>query len=292
MAELFDNEYLKKLEYLELIARRLVFGRRQAQRMSARKGASIEFREFREYSPGDDPRTVDWSVYARLGELVVKLYRQEQELDLWLLLDRSASMGFGELPKFDYARRVVGALAYIGMSDMDSASVLPFADALAPGCERLRGRGRIFRLLEFLSALDVGGTTSLTAVTRAFVTRVRRPGLVVLVSDFYGLQSAQHAIDQLRFFRHEVFAIQLATPWELDPTIRGDMRLVDVESDDRADIVITDSMLRRYRASFEHLSEEIRRHCMRRAVGYALVNTDTPFDTFLVEALQRGGLVA
>src|SRR5215813_11455513 len=137
---LFDKQFLQKLEYLDLIARRLVFGRQQALRPSVRKGATIEFKDFREYSPGDDPRTVDWSVYARLGELVIKLYRQEEELDLWVLLDTSGSMSFGEPGKFDHARRIAGALAYIGLANMDSAGVLPFEGDLLPGRERLRGR--------------------------------------------------------------------------------------------------------------------------------------------------------
>ena len=91
--ELFDKEFLRKLEYLDLIARRLVFGRQQALRPSVKKGASIEFKDYREYTPGDDPRTVDWSIYARLNELVIKLFRQEEELDLWVLLDRSGVDG-------------------------------------------------------------------------------------------------------------------------------------------------------------------------------------------------------
>src|SRR5690606_38805177 len=134
------TQLLKTLEYLELIARRLVFGRQQAQRISVRKGASVEFKDFREYSPGDDPRTVDWSIYARVGELVVKLFRQEQELDLWVLLDRSASMAFGEPSKFDLGRQLAAALAYSGMCNMDSASVTPFDEVLTVGRNRLRGR--------------------------------------------------------------------------------------------------------------------------------------------------------
>src|SRR5690606_20515343 len=136
-----------------------VFGRQQAQRISVRKGASVEFKDFREYSPGDDPRTVDWSIYARVGELVVKLLRQEQELDLRVLLDCSGSMAFGDPSKFDLARQLAAALAYIGMCNMDSASVLPFDDHLSAGRERLRGRGQIFRMLEFLEGLKADGRT-------------------------------------------------------------------------------------------------------------------------------------
>ncbi|HZW06808.1 MAG TPA: DUF58 domain-containing protein, partial [Phycisphaerales bacterium] len=134
--ELFDADFLKRLEWLSLIARQLVQGRRQALRPSIKKGASIEFKDFREYSPGDDPRSVDWMAYARLGHLYIKLFRQEEELDLWVLLDRSRSMDFGDPNKFDHARRIAAAFAYIGMATMDSSSVLPFDASLGAGPER------------------------------------------------------------------------------------------------------------------------------------------------------------
>ncbi len=289
---LFDKEFLKKLEYLDLIARRLVFGRQQALRPSVKKGASIEFKDFREYTPGDDPRSVDWSVYARLGELVVKVFRQEEELDLWLLLDCSGSMNFGDPEKFDYSRRLAAALAYIGMSNMDSASVAPFADELLPGRGHLRGRGQIFGLLDFLTELQSAGRTDLPAITRAYASRVRRPGLIVIISDFYGLENACRAIDQLRFFKHQIYVIQVAAPWEFDPPIRGELRLVDVETSANEDVTVTDGMLRRYKRAFEALSAELRRYSMSNSVGYSLARTDTPFDVFLRDLLQRGGLVA
>jgi uncharacterized protein (DUF58 family) len=235
---LFDKDFLKKLEYLDLIARRLVFGRQQALRQSVKKGASIEFKDFREYTPGDDPRTVDWAVYARLGELVVKLFRQEEELDLWVLLDSSASMNFGEPNKFDHARRIAAALSYIGMSNMDSAGVVPFTSNLSKGLTRMRGRGRIFGVLDYLTGLKCGGTTDLIAAVRAYVSRVRRPSLIVIISDFYGLESARRAIDQLRFFKHEIYVVQMASPWELNPSIRGELRLIDTETDAHEDLTI------------------------------------------------------
>ena len=289
---LFDKDFLRKLEYLELIARRLVFGRQQAARQSMRKGASVEFKDFREYSPGDDPRTVDWSVYARLGTLVIKLFRQEQELDLHVLLDTSGSMQFGEPSKFDHARRIAAALAYIGMADMDSASIAPFADKAQPGRDRLRGRGRIFELLDYLTKLPSGGGTDIVTAAKSFVARVRRPGLVVILSDFYGLQAAQRAIDQLRFFKHELFVIQVAAPWEFDPPIRGELRLVDSESDAHDDLTITDGMLRRYKQAFEKLGADLRSHSLKYSIGHGIARTDVAFEDFLVSILQRGGLVA
>lgn len=288
---LFDKEFLRKLEYLDLIARRLVFGRQQALRPSVKKGASIEFKDYSEYSPGDDPRTVDWSAYARLDQLVVKLFRQEEELDLWTLLDGSGSMDFGEPNKFVHARRIAAALAYIGMSNMDSASVAPYTTELLRGRPQQRGRGRIFELLDYLTGLDSRGRTDVVAAMRAFVARVRRPSLVVLISDFYGLADVCRALDQLRFFKHQIYVIQIAAPWELDPPIRGELRLVDGETGIHEDLTITDGLLRRYRRAFAGLSEELRRYSLRYGTGYALARTDVPFDEFLRGVLERGGLI-
>lgn len=290
--DLFDKDFLKKLEYLDLIARRLVFGRQQALRASVKKGASIEFKDFREYSPGDDPRTVDWSVYARLGELVIKLFRQEEELDLCIMLDCSSSMNFGEPNKFDYARRVAAALAYIGMSNMDSAGVFPFTNELDRGRGGLRGRGKIFPLLDYLSTLPAGGTTDLSSAMRAYVMRVRRPALIVIISDFYGLTNACRALDQLRFFRHQIYVIQVASPWELDPPLRGELRLIDAETNGHQDLTITDSMLRRYRQAHEQFCADLRAYGMRYAIGYAQARTAQPFEEFLLRVLRRGGLVS
>jgi uncharacterized protein (DUF58 family) len=289
---LFDSEFLKRLDYLNLIARRLVFGRQQALRPSVRKGASIEFRDYRNYVAGDDPRTIDWAAYARLDELVVKLFRQEEELDLWVLVDCSGSMDFGSPNKFDAVRRIAAALAYIGMNNMDSASVLRFAAALGGGCPRLRGRGRIFGLLDALTGWQAADTTDLPRVAREFVSRARRPGLVILLSDFYGLTAAQRALDQLRFFKHEIYVIQVASPWELDPPLHGELRLVDTESEELSDLLVTPSLLRRYRREFDEFHEQLRRYCMRYSIGYARLSTEVPFDEFILGILQRGGLVA
>ena len=289
---LFDDNFLKKLEYLNLIARRLVFGRRQALRASVKKGASIEFKDFREYSPGDDPRTVDWMAYARLGELYIKLFRQEEELDLWVLLDASQSMNFGEPNKFDHARRIAAALAYIGMANMDSASVVPFNDELRPGRERMRGRGQIFRLLEFLRSTNTAGTTNLPGAIQRFCSRVRRPSLVVLLSDFYGLERAREAIDQLRYGRHQIHVIQLVSPWERDPPIRGELQLVDVETSAHENLTITDSMLRRYKVAFAQLAEDLKRYSMRNSIGFAQAPTDLAFDQLIRRLLEHGGLLA
>jgi len=292
MPTLFDSEFLKKLEYLNLIARRLVFGRRQALRQSVKKGASIEFKDFREYSPGDDLRSVDWMAYARLGQLFVKLYRQEEELDLWVLLDTSGSMDFGDPNKFDHARRIAAALSYIGMANMDSASVVPFGEGLGDGRTRLRGRGNIFRLLTWLEELKPGGDTDFEQTVRKFLSVVRKQSLVVILSDFYGLERARKALDRMRYFRHQMHVIQMIAPWERDPPIRGELRLVDMESSGHADLTVTDTMLKRYKKAFEQQAEDLKRYSMRYSIGFDQAHTDVAFDHFLRGVLEHGRLLA
>jgi uncharacterized protein (DUF58 family) len=230
--------------------------------------------------------------YARLGHLYVKLFRQEEELDLWVLLDRSGSMNFGEPNKFDHARRIAAALAYIGMANMDSSSVVPFDAELRPGLNRMRGKGQIFRLMEFLVKLDTAGRTDFERTVQMFVSRVRRPGLVVVMSDFYGLEKARAALDRLRFLKHQVHVVQLVSPWERDPDCRGELRLVDVESRGHQDLTITDSMLRRYKKAFADFSADLRRYSMKYSIGYHQAHTDVAFDEFVRQVLQHGRLLA
>jgi uncharacterized protein (DUF58 family) len=289
---LFGSDFLQKLETLNLIARQLVRGRRTAMRQSIKKGASIEFKDFREYSPGDDPRTVDWMAYARLGELYIKLFRQEEELDLWVLLDRSGSMDFGEPNKFDHARRVAAALAYIGLANFDSAGIVPFDTELRPGMERRRGKGQILRLMQFLEEVATAGQTDFETMARMFTSRVRRPGIVVVISDFYGLQHARAGLDRIRFARHQIHVIQVVSPWERNPPLRGELRLIDTETSAQQNLTITDSMLRKYKAAFEAFGADLRRYAMGGAIGYDQSPTDQPFDDFVRQVIQHGRLLA
>ena len=289
---LFEPDFLEELETLNLIARQLIRGRRSAARPSIKKGASIEFKDFREYSPGDDPRTVDWMAYARLGELYIKLYRQEEELDLWVLLDRSGSMDFGEPNKFDHARRIAAALAYIGLSNMDSASVVPFDTDLRQGMERLRGKGQALRLMRFLEELPTGDLTGFEKTAQMFASRVRRPGIVVLISDFYGLQQARAGLDRLRFAKHQIHVVQVVSPWERNPPLRGELRLHDAETGAQQNLTITDSMLKRYKAAFESFTTDLKRYALGSGIGFDLTYTDTEFDEFVRHVLQHGRLLA
>src|SRR5215475_13232306 len=154
---LFDSDFLQKLEYLSLVSKRVFRGQILAQRRTMQMGGGIEFADHREYTPGDDFRYLDWNLYARHEELLLKRFQEEEDLHVYLLLDCSRSMGYGSPPKFDFARQVTAALAYIALADLDRIAIVAFANDIVADFPLTRGKGRILSLLKFLENLQPQG---------------------------------------------------------------------------------------------------------------------------------------
>src|SRR5215831_15977819 len=183
---LFDSDFLQKLEYLSLVSKRVFRGQVLAQRRTVQMGGGIEFADHREYTPGDDFRYLDWNVYARHDELLLRRFQEEEDLPVYFLLDCSRSMGFGKPPKFDFARQVTAALAYIALADLDRVAVVAFAGTIVADFPLTRGKGRILALLKFLEDQpSQGNDTDLARVMTGFVHRNQRRGLAIVVSDLY-----------------------------------------------------------------------------------------------------------
>jgi uncharacterized protein (DUF58 family) len=286
-----DGAFLQRLEYLNVVARKILAGVLRADRKSARKGVSAEFADHRAYVPGDDIRHVDWHLFGRLEELFLKLYREEENLHLCLLVDTSASMDFGERHKLDFALQVTAALAYIGMCNLDSVSVLPFGSGLREGRTGLKGRGRIFGLFDFLRELRPEGETDLQRSLREFVSRQGRRGVVVVLSDFYDQEGFQSALKSLRIRKHDVHVLHVMDRLEEEPPLRGDLRLQDSESGGAREINVTDRLLERYRQAFEEQAGRVEAFCIRNQMGYVRARTRIPFDELVLGILRRGGVV-
>src|SRR5262245_12425645 len=181
---LFDSDFLKKLEYLSLVSRRVFRGQLLAQRRTMQLGGGIEFAEHRDYTPGDDFRYLDWNVFARHDDLLLKRFQEEEDLHVYVLLDCSRSMDFGKPSTFDYARQVGAALAYIALADLDRVAVVAFAGDIVADFPLTRGKARILSLLRFLEELrPQGSLTDLARVATGFVHRSQRRGLAIVISD-------------------------------------------------------------------------------------------------------------
>lgn len=287
----FDGDFLRKLEVLNVIAKKIMAGLLRADRKSARKGVSAEFADHRQYVAGDDPRYVDWHLFGRLEEVFLKLYREEENLHLTILVDVSNSMDRGSRNKLNYALELTAALAYIGMSNMDAVNVLPFGARLGEARWGLKGRAKVFEMFDFLKDVEPLGETAMVPVLKEFTGRERRRGVVLVISDFYDIDGYQQALKYLRYQRHDVYVLHVMDRDEEEPDIRGDLRLLDSEQDRFKEINVTDALLERYRKAFDDLATGVERFCIRNEMGYVRARTSIPFDDLVLGILRRGGVI-
>lgn len=296
---LFDSTFLVKLEQLHLLARRLFRGEHRAERRSRQVGSSLEFADYRNYSWGDDPRTIDWSVYARLDRLFVKLFEQERDLDVHFLVDCSASMmwrpeaakGTPESTgqKIDAARRVAAALAYIALANLDRVNVGWFDSDLRDDLGLTRGKAQFHKVLDFLREPPAPtGATTLERSVRTFSQRLKRRGLVFILSDFLDPAGTDEALSLLRYHQFEVHIIQVLDSAELQPGLSGDLRLTECETGEHFELTATDALIRAYREQFDQFLANLEQFCLQRGIGYALATTSMPFVDLVLRVLRDG----
>ncbi len=288
---LFEPDFLTRLEYLSIISKRVFRGSLLAQRRTMQLGSGIEFSDHREYAPGDDFRYLDWHVYARLGDLLLKRFQEEQDLHVYLMLDCSRSMGFGTMAKFDLARRLVAALAYIALADLDRVCVLSFSGRIVDEFPLTRGKARILPLMRFLETQEVGGQdTDLARCVQGLLHRSTRSGIAVVVSDLFDERGFQPGLDQLRYRRFDAHVLQLYDPAEADPAQLGDVELMDIETGSLRKVTVTEKNLRTYKTLFQQHQEAVRQYCRR----YALRCTQSPstvaFDELILRMMREAGL--
>ena len=289
----FDSEFLKKLEYLSLVSKRIFRGQLLAQKRTRQLGGGVEFADHRDYTLGDDLRYLDWNVYARLGSQLIKRFEEEEDLHVYFFLDCSRSMAIGEPAKFDYARQLAAALAYIALADLDRISVVPFADKIYEVFPLTRGKQHVLSLLRYLESLKtVQAQTHLADCVREFVHRKQRSGLAVILSDLFDPAGFQQGVDLLRYRQYEPNLIQIHDRIEAEPRLRGDLQLVDIETEIPRDVTISESVLRRYKVVFAEFLDSVTKYCVGHGLGGTIARTEIPFDELILSMMRRAGSVA
>jgi uncharacterized protein (DUF58 family) len=289
--ELFDDEFQRKLEMLAIVSRRVFAGRMRSERRSKKKGSGVEFADYRDYVPGDDFRFVDWNVYQRFGRLLVRLYEEEEDLSIYFIVDCSTSMGFGDGRKFDQARRLCAALAYVGLANLDRVTIVGVSDSVVSRMPTTRGKGRIFKVLEFLQDLRATGQTDLQDSLKTFVAQHKRRGLAVLISDLYDPAGFEGGINMLRFNKFEPYVLHVVDPKEAQPTLKGDVRIYDCETGEEREVTVTEQLLERMAAAVKDYQTAIERFCTSRQVPYFAADVNTPFDELILRVFRRGGFL-
>lgn len=287
-SELLPPDLARRLERLELVTRKVFRGRMKGERRSNRKGQSVEFADYRNYVAGDDLRTLDWNLYARLDRLIVKLFLEEEDLHFYTLVDASPSMAFGEPTKLEYAKRLAAALGFVGLIKADRVRVETLGGERSPV---LRGRRGVPRLTEFLEGIEPTETVSLEEGVRQFCLRNSGKGVVVLLTDLMDKRGYESALRYLVAQRVDVYVIQVLSREEIDPDVAGDLRLVDCEDGDEAEVTISAPLLARYKQTLDSFTAGAQEFCGRRGMNYLLTSTERPVEELMTTWLRKRGLV-
>ena len=289
-APLFDEAFLRRLEALELASRRMIAGRMKGERRSVRRGQSVEFADYRTYATGDDLRQLDWNAYARLERLFVKLFVEEEDVTVHVLVDASRSMDFGSPNKLDAGRRAAAALAYLGLASMDRVSVAFLGDGTATAMRPMRGKRRAPELFAFLSEPRAERATGLAAAARSYASRMRGRGPLLLISDLMD-PSYLDALRDLAGTKSQLSVLHLLAPEEIEPDVAPDARLVDNETGHGVEVSGDDDLVERYRTRLAEWQDEISTFVSRRGGAYVPVPSDTDLADLLFDVLRRRRVV-
>ncbi len=288
---LLTPQLLAQLEKLELVTRRIFRGRMKGERRSKRKGQSVEFADFRNYVPGDDLRFIDWNTYARLDRLFLKMFLEEEDLHFYTLIDASQSMEFGDPTKLHYARQLAAALGFIGLVRADRVRIESIGQPLRTVGPIFRGRKSLWRMVDHLEQIEPGQNVTLADGVKNFCLRNPGKGILVLLTDLMDKQGYDAALRYLVSREMDVYVIQILSQEEVDPDVKGDLRLIDCEDSDVAEVTISAPLLARYKQTLNSFVDGARQFCTRRGMNYLLARNDLPVDQLVSSYLRKRGLV-
>lgn len=289
--QLLDPQFLTRLEQLELVSRKIFVGKMKGERLSKRKGQSVEFADYKNYVVGDDLRFLDWNLFARLDKLFIRLFLEEEDLHVYFLLDNSLSMDFGLPTKLRYAKQLAAALGFVGLVNSDRVVVEAFNDRLTQSMPPLRGRRSLWRMLNFLDKVEPAGPSDMAKALRSFSLKCSGKGIVVILSDFMDKGGYEEALRYLVARQMDVYAIQILSQEEIEPDVTGDLKLVDIEDDDVAEITVSRALLDRYKKNLAAYRAALYEFCTRRGVTCLFTSNRVPFETLVLTYLRQRGLV-
>lgn len=312
--DLLEPSLMARLGQLDVSSRKIFSGKLKGERRSKKRGQSVEFADHRPYVVGDDLRHIDWNIYGRLDRLFLKLFLEEEDLSLHVVIDCSMSMDAGEPNKFLFCQKLAASLAYIGLVNLNRVAISaigeriegvsvegaapPTPEAAAAGASGLvsslrdlRGRRRLDDITRYLCGLEpIGGTRFTDACKRIALTR-RGKGVMIVLSDFMVKEGYETGLRLLRGHGYDLFAIQVLSPQEMEPTIGGDLRLKDMEDADTAEVTITAPLLKKYKQTLNAYCNRLHEFCAQRDIVHMTVKSDTPIDTLVLDYLRRRGLL-
>jgi uncharacterized protein (DUF58 family) len=288
---LLTPDFMARLDALDIVSRKMLAGKMKGERRSKRRGQSVEFADYRNYVLGDDLRFIDWNIYARLDRLFVKLFQEEEDLSVYILLDVSKSCDYGSPNKARYIKQTAAALGYVGLVNYNRVNIVAMSDTVVAQTGGMRGRKNVTRVIEFISELPVGGQSHFAAACKRFALANRGRGVCVVLSDFYDKAGFAEGLRFVAGGKYDLFAVQVLSPQEIDPELAGDLRLRDMEDADLAEVSITAPLLRQYKSTLNAYCLELKDFVTRRGGTYLFSSTAVPFETLVLNYLRERGLL-
>lgn len=287
--ELVDPVFFSRLESIQLRARSVVEGFLHGLHRSPYIGFSVEFSSHREYVPGDDPKHVNWKVFARHKRLYVKEYSAETNMNVYLMLDVSGSMECASTgrSKLHYGSALAAALAHLALKQHDAVGLTLFADSVV---SHLPPRAKSHQLDDVLCAIAANKARPVSDASRALhqaAELATRRGMVVIISDLFDeIDEIVSGLEHLRFRNHEVLILHVLDPWERDLPLNGNIRFHDLESGEQL-VTQADGIQRAYRAAVAEWRDALDAECRNRAVDRIEMTTDDPLDQVLLDYLVK-----
>jgi uncharacterized protein (DUF58 family) len=287
LTDLLDPGFMARLDSLDVLSRKILQGKLQGERRSKRRGQSVEFADHRPYVAGDDLRFVDWNIYGRLDQLFLKLFLEEQDLTVHIAADASASMSFGEPSKELFIKKLTAALGYVSLVNNNRVTISSFADGIKAQLANMRGRNYLAQMAEFLLTADCEGPSQFDTACRQLVAGRIGKGIMIVLSDFFFKEGFDTGLRRLIGRQYDLYVIQVLSAQELSPDLSGDLKLIDIEDADNAEITISAALLKYYKRNLTAYCNELKDFCARRGATYVLVNAADSVESLVLNYLRR-----
>jgi len=287
LTDLLDPKFMARLDSLDVLSRKILQGKLHGERRSKRRGQSVEFADHRPYVAGDDLRFVDWNIYGRLEQLFLKLFLEEQDLTVNIALDTSASMGLPEPSKQLFIKKLAAALGYISLVNNNRVTMSTFAGGMKTQLANIRGRSYLSHMAEMLLTAESQGSSDFETTCRQLASGRIGSGIMIVLSDFFFKEGFEAGLRRLIGRNYDLYVVQVLSPQELEPQLSGDLKLIDIEDADDAEITISGALLKYYKRNLSAYCNELKAFCARRDAVYVLANSSDSVELLVLNYLRR-----
>ena len=291
LTDLLEPEFMARLDSLDVMSRKILHGKLHGERRTKRRGQSVEFADHRPYVHGDDLRFVDWNIYGRLEQLFLKLFMEEQDLTVHIVADLSSSMSVGDPSKALFIKKLTAALGYVSLVNNNRVTISFFADGIEGQLANMRGRNYLHQMADYLLSAESDGLTHFEKSCKQLVAGRLGSGITIVLSDFLFKEGYESGLRRLIGRNYDLYVVQVLSPKELSPEMTGELKLIDIEDSDVAEVTVSGALMKYYKKTLNAYCNELKDFCTRRGAVYMLTKSSDSVETLVLNYLRRINLL-